>query len=79
MVYRGGWATIMPVSVFKESGISPVPIVLSEVSGVQLHRQLVLATRPNLRPSPAQSLVQELLEGEFARLTQRGAFSFGAA
>jgi LysR family nitrogen assimilation transcriptional regulator len=79
MVYRGGWATIMPVSVFKESGISPVPIVLSEVSGVQLHRQLVLATRPNLRPSPAQSLVQELLEGEFARLTQRGTFSFGAA
>lgn len=47
--------------------------------GVQLHRQLVFATRTNLRPSPTQSLVQELLEGEFARLTQRGAFGFGAA
>lgn len=79
MVHRGRWATIMPVSVFKEGGTTPAPIVMSEVSGVQLHRQLVLATRPNLRPNPAQSLVQELLEGEFARLSQCGTFSFADA
>jgi len=57
----------------------PAPIVLSEMFGVQLHRQLVFATRTNPRPSLTQSLVQELLEGQFARLTQRGALGFGAA
>ncbi len=77
MVLRGRWATIMPVSVFKDGGAMAAPIMMSEVSGVQLHRQLVLATRPNLRPTPAQSLVQELLENEFARLSQCGVFNFG--
>lgn len=79
LVSRGRWATIMPVSVFKEGSRPPPHIVMSEVSGVQLNRQLVLATRPDRYPSPALSLVQELIDAEFARLSRAGAFSFGRA
>jgi len=78
LVSRGRWATIMPVSVFKESPSSS-SIVMSEISGVQLHRQLVLASRLESRSAPAAALVQELVEAEFARLTRRGVFSFGDA
>ena len=76
LVLRGRWATIMPVSVFKDS-LAPAQLVMSEISGVQLHRQLVLATRQENRPSVALSRVHELVEAEFARLTRRGVFSFG--
>ena len=76
LVLRGRWATIMPVSVFKEA-VPPPGIVMSEISGVQLNRQLVLATRLDPRPNPALSLVQELVDAEFARLARHGAFSFG--
>ena len=78
LVSRGRWATIMPVSVFKE-GEPLAGIVMSEISGVQLNRQLALAMRLETRPSVALSLVQELVTAEFARLTRRGVFSFGAA
>jgi LysR family nitrogen assimilation transcriptional regulator len=58
----------------------PLPdIVLSEVSGVQLNRQLALAMRIDPQPNPALSLVRELIDSEFLRLSRRGAFSFGAA
>jgi LysR family nitrogen assimilation transcriptional regulator len=67
----------MPVSVFKEGGVTRQSIVVSEVSGVQLYRQLALATRADLRPTPAHSLVRELLEAEFQRLSHSGVFSFG--
>jgi LysR family transcriptional regulator, nitrogen assimilation regulatory protein len=76
LVSRGRWATIMPVSVFKESQ-PPAQIVMSEISGVQLNRQLVLATRLEARPNVALSLVQEMVNAEFARLARRGVFSFG--
>ncbi len=76
LVSRGRWATIMPVSVFKDSA-APAQLVMSQISGLQLHRQLVLATRLENRPSVALSRVQELVEAEFARLTRRGVFSFG--
>lgn len=76
LVSRGRWATIMPVSVFKESH-PPAQIVMSEISGVQLNRQLVLATRLDPRPNPALSLVHELVDAEFSRLSRHGAFSFG--
>jgi LysR family nitrogen assimilation transcriptional regulator len=79
LVSRGRWATIMPVSVFKHVK-GPLPdIVLSEVSGVQLNRQLALAMRIDPQPNPALSLVRELIDSEFLRLSRRGAFSFGAA
>ncbi len=79
LVSRGRWATIMPVSVFKEGGQPPTRVVMSEISGVQLHRQLVLATRRDPQPGPALSQVQELLDAEFSRLSRQGAFSFGVA
>jgi LysR family transcriptional regulator, nitrogen assimilation regulatory protein len=76
LVSRGRWATIMPVSVFKDSQAA-AQLVMSEIAGVQLHRQLVLATRLESRPSLALQRVQELVEAEFARLARRGMFSFG--
>lgn len=76
LVSRGRWATIMPVSVFKDSH-APAQLVMSEISGVQLHRQLVLATRLETHPSVALLRVQELVNAEFGRLTRRGVFSFG--
>lgn len=77
LISRGRWATIMPVSVFKEGGRLAPHIVMSEISGVQLNRLLVLATRLDPQPSPALSLVKELLDAEFSRLSRQGAFSFG--
>ena len=44
LLMRGRWATIMPVSVFKDIDLHP-EIIMSEISGVQLNRLLVLATR----------------------------------
>jgi LysR family nitrogen assimilation transcriptional regulator len=61
LVLRGRWATIMPVSVFKESEAS-AQMVMSEVSGVQLNRQLVLATRLESQSPGALSLVHELVD-----------------
>jgi LysR family transcriptional regulator, nitrogen assimilation regulatory protein len=68
----------MPVSVFKDSR-PPAQIVMSEISGVQLHRQLVLATRLEAGQPGVLPLVKELLNAEFARLARRGVFSFGDA
>lgn len=77
LVLRGGFGTIMPISVFKEGGVAPAQVVMSEISGVQLHRQLVLAGRRDANPGPALAQVREFLDIEFARLSRRGAFSFG--
>jgi LysR family nitrogen assimilation transcriptional regulator len=77
LVARGRWATIMPVSALKDAK-APAPMVMSEISGMQLNRQLVLATRLELRLPFALSLVQELVQAEFARMVRRGIFSFGA-
>jgi hypothetical protein len=38
-----------------------------------------LATRADAPATPAMSLVQELIEGEFDRLSQAGRFSFKAS
>lgn len=79
LVARGRWATIMPVSVFKGTPQNPQPpgIMMSEISGVQLHRLLVLATRAESTPRPALALVQEFVNAEFSRLERQGVFSFG--
>jgi LysR family nitrogen assimilation transcriptional regulator len=78
LVLRGRWATIMPVSVFKDSRAAD-EVVMSEVSGVQLNRLLVLATRIEPRDNSAMPVIQELIESEFSRLAQRGIFSFGSS
>lgn len=77
LVLRGRWATIMPVSVFRETPQEDA-IVMSEISGVQLHRLLVLATRIDPKPNPALALVHDLVVAEFARMERRGIFSFAA-
>lgn len=75
LVFRGRWATIMPVSVFKDV-LAPARILLSEISGVQLNRQLVLARRLEAKVPAALTLVHELVDAEFSRLARHGAFSF---
>ena len=78
LVCRGQWATIMPISVFKDVA-DPARLTLSEISSIQLNRHLALATRADAPVTPAVSLVQELIEGEFDRLSQQGRFSFKAS
>jgi LysR family transcriptional regulator, nitrogen assimilation regulatory protein len=78
LVLSGEWATLMPISVFKQPKISE-DIVISEVSGVQLNRLLVLATRLGSKDIVAVPAMQKMIELEFARLTQQGVFSFTSA
>jgi LysR family transcriptional regulator, nitrogen assimilation regulatory protein len=77
LVLRGPWTTVMPVSVFKESRASD-EVVMSEISGVQLNRLLVLATPVQPRDNATIPVLQEMIEAEFGRLTQRGVFSFAS-
>lgn len=78
LVQQGQWATIMPVSVFKEPRTAKT-IQMSEISGVQLNRLLVLATRVERQDNSAQHVVREMIESEFARLARQGVFSFASA
>lgn len=68
---------MMPVSLFRDR-LQDDPIVMSEISGVQLNRLLVLATRIDPRPNPSLSLVHELVVPEFSRMERMGIFSFAA-
>jgi len=77
LVLRGRWATIMPVSVFRHTPQEQA-LVMSEISGVQLNRLLVLATRIDPKPNPGLSLVHDLAMAEFARMERKGTFSFAA-
>jgi LysR family nitrogen assimilation transcriptional regulator len=76
LVLQGHWSTLMPISVFKQLGFEN-KITLSEVSGVQLNRQLMIATRIEHKPNAAVSVLKELIVAELTRLTRRGMFSFG--
>ena len=76
LVIRGRCATVMPVSTFKEDR-QDHDIVMSEVSGIQLNRLLVLATRLDARSNSSLSIVHELVLSEFARLERHGIFRFG--
>lgn len=78
LVLRGPWATVMPVSVFKESRASD-EVMMSEISGVQLNRLLVLAKPVQPRKNATIAVLPEMVEAEFARLTRRGVFSFASA
>lgn len=75
LVLQGKWATIMPVSVFKDTPRETVRV--SEISGVQLHRMLVLARRVEPVARSAIAVVGELVRAEAERLANDGAFSFG--
>lgn len=74
MVMDGKWATIMPVSVFKDFQKAK-KVVLSEISGVQLTRLLVLGSRNETQMNSSQVVVQNFLKSEFARLVRLGVFS----
>ncbi|MGA0795398.1 MAG: LysR family transcriptional regulator [Quisquiliibacterium sp.] len=74
LVLRGRHATIMPVSVFKDAG-RDTGIQMSEISGVQLNRMLVLASRIERVQDPALATAREQVENEFSRLVARGVFS----
>ena len=78
LVLRGPWATLMPISVFKEPA-TVRRVVISEISGVQLNRLLVLAARIDRAGSAPQQALQEIIEAEIARLTRTGLFSFSSA
>ncbi len=78
LVQKGPWATIMPVSVFKEAG-SSAQTVMSQITGIQLTRLLVLATRLEPEGKLAIPVVQEMIEAEFSRLMREGVFTFTAA
>lgn len=78
LVLRGPWATLMPISVFKEPAAAK-GVVISEISGVQLNRLLVLATRFENWDSSPQLALKEIIESEFARLSREGMFSFSSA
>jgi LysR family nitrogen assimilation transcriptional regulator len=74
LVLRGKWATIMPVSTFKEIGPSS-DVVMSEITGVQLNRLLVLASRKDKNHNQSASLVRDMVEQEFRRLIAEDVFS----
>jgi len=76
LVVQGHWSTLMPVSVFKQPRADG-KIALSEISGVQLNRQLLMATRIERDESAALSVLRDLVPAEVTRLTRRGMFSVG--
>ncbi|MCY7371228.1 MAG: hypothetical protein LH479_10265, partial [Polaromonas sp.] len=76
LVIHGRWATVRPVSLFKE--LRAETVTMSEISGMQLHRMLVLAMRIERQPAQGLQLMGEMIEAEFARLADRGVLAFGA-
>jgi LysR family transcriptional regulator, nitrogen assimilation regulatory protein len=77
IVMRGKRAAIMPISVFKQPSIAET-VTISEISGVQLNRLLVLATRIGSTDNPVVAAMQKLIELEFAKLVKQGVFSFAS-
>ncbi len=67
-------ATVSPISVYKNERFSG-GIRISEVSGVQLNRLLVLASRIEQQDHSGLMTVREMIESEFARLQREGLFS----
>ena len=67
----------MPVSVFKDAPAQH-RVTMSEVSGVQLSRQLVMATRIADEENSALSVLKDLVAAELSELTQAGIFNFAS-
>lgn len=78
LVLQGRWATVMPVSVFKEPHAAR-QVRLSEISGVQLSRLLVLASRTERTDAPGLSAMHDMVRAECDRLAADGVFSFASA
>jgi LysR family nitrogen assimilation transcriptional regulator len=73
LVLKRGHSTIMPVSVFKDD-LENKTIHISQISGVQLSRTLVLAQRRDRDKTADYGMVEQLIESEFSRLERLGAF-----
>jgi LysR family nitrogen assimilation transcriptional regulator len=78
LVLQSNWSTLSPVSVFKALRAER-KLVLSEVSGIQLNRQLMMATRIEHNENPALMLLRDLVIAELARLTMAGMFNIGSS
>ena len=65
----------MPVSVFKDIGQSE-SVTMSQITGVQLTRLVVLATRLEPKGKLALPVIRDLIETEVSRLTLEGVFTF---
>ena len=74
LVLQGRWATVMPVSVFKDAPAGRV--TLSAISGAQLNRMLVLATRVEKARNSALGVVNDVLRAEAEKLAGQGVFGF---
>jgi LysR family transcriptional regulator, nitrogen assimilation regulatory protein len=77
LLLRGHGATLMPISVFKPPG-SSAKLTLSEISGVQLNRQLLMATRAENDGWPLIAALKELILEESGQLVGQGLFSFSS-
>ncbi len=75
LVLQGQAATVMPVSVFNDPHVQN-RVTMSEVSGVQLNRQLMMATRLEREENAPLSVLKDLVIAEFAQLTSAGMFNF---
>jgi LysR family nitrogen assimilation transcriptional regulator len=73
LVIKRGHSTIMPISVFKDD-LESRSIRITQISGVQLNRTLVLAQRRERDKTVDFGMVEQLIESEFSRLTRLGAF-----
>jgi len=77
LVLQGEGSTLMPVSVFKDARALK-RVTMSEVSGVQLNRQLVMATRIEREDNSALSVLKDLVTTELRELTHAGMFNFAS-
>src|SRR5690606_28678280 len=67
LVMNGAWATIMPCSVFWKTR-DRANIRISQISGAQLGRLLMLARRTEKIEAPEIEMVQNLIQAELERL-----------
>lgn len=73
LVIKFGHSTIMPVSVFKDD-LNSGSIQITQISGIQLSRTLVLAQRRDRDKAADFNIVEQLIESEFSKLERMGAF-----
>ena len=77
LVLRGKGTTLMPISVFKQLRMGSM-LTLSEVSGIQLNRQLLIATRVKIEQRPLIAALKDLIIEEAGTLVGEGVFSFSS-
>lgn len=75
LVMQGRRATLMPVSVFSRQRENRT-VALSEVTGVQLNRLLMLAVRRDAGANPGIAMFSDIVRAECAELVAKGVFSF---